>query len=99
MKKNNKEKRKKKCSINLDGLLPGSYCERGICIMTWPREAEIILQEKGVVGLELYCNTVIVLQLGSAGWQGLYHNTLSVLRESSWKDGVVSQYTALYCDQ
>ena len=46
--------------------------------MTWPREAEIVLQENGVVGLELYCNTVIVLQLGSAGWQGLYHNTLSV---------------------
>ena len=33
-------------------------------------KAESVLQEKSVVGLELYCNTVIVLQLGSAGWQG-----------------------------
>ena len=30
-------------------------------------------------GLELYCNTVIVLQLGSAGWQGLYRNTMDCI--------------------
>ena len=31
---------KKKCSRDLDGLLPKSYCERRICIVIWPREAE-----------------------------------------------------------
>ena len=33
----------------------------------------------GKIGIELYCNAVIVLQLGSAGWQGLYHNTMDCI--------------------
>ena len=33
----------------------------------------------GKIGLELYCNTVIVLQLGSAGCQGLYRNTMDYI--------------------
>ena len=35
--------------------------------------------EMGEFGLELYCNTVIVLQLRSAGWQGLYRNTMDCI--------------------
>ena len=52
---------KKKCSRNLDGLLPKSYCERRICIMIWPREVEIVLQE--CIAREGGCEDCIAIQL------------------------------------
>ena len=64
MKKNKEKKRKKKCSRNLVGLLPKLYCEKKNCIAR-ERAGKIVLQEKGVVGLGLYCNRKkIVLRPG-----------------------------------
>ena len=49
---------------------------------------------------KLYCNTVIVLQLGRAGWQELYHNTLHCIMAETLAVGrIVSQYSSLYCDR
>ena len=49
---------------------------------------------------KLYCNTVIVLQLGSAGWQELYHNTLHcIVAETLAVGRIASQYSSLYYDR
>ena len=58
---NNNNNNEKKCSRNLDGLLPKSYCERRICIVIWPREAEIVLQE--CIAREGGCENCIAIQL------------------------------------
>ena len=52
---------KKKIGAELDGLLPKSYCERRICIVIWPREAEIVLQE--CIAREGGCEDCIAIQL------------------------------------
>ena len=54
--KNNNNNNEKKCNINLDGLLPKSYCERRNCIVM----QEIILQPWSVVGLGEGHDTVSV---------------------------------------
>ena len=55
-----KKKMKKKCSRNLDGLLAKLYCEKKIVLqpcncIARERAGKIVLQEKGVVDLVLYC--------------------------------------------
>ena len=43
---------------------------------------------------------MIVLQLGSASWQDLYHNTLHcIVAETLVVGRIVSQYSSLYCDK
>ena len=48
------------------------YCREGIGCR------KIILQD-GCIGLELYCNTVIVLQVGRLGWLAVSQYSRSVL--------------------
>ena len=43
------------------------YCNTLGCIAE--KKAVGLYYKMGVVGLELYCNTVIVLQAGRLGWQ------------------------------
>ena len=52
---------KKKIGAESVGLLPKSYCERRICIVIWPREAEIVLQE--CIAREGGCEDCIAIQL------------------------------------
>ena len=48
---------------------------------------------------KFYCNTVIILQLGNAGWLELYHNTLHcIVTSRGWQLGIVLQYTWVYCE-
>ena len=52
-----------------------------------------------MVAGKLCCNTVIVLQQWSAGWQELYHNTLHcIVTSRGWQLGTVLQCTWVYCE-
>ena len=53
------------------------YCNTLGCIAE--KKAVGLYCKMGVVGLELYCNTVIVLQAGRLGWEAVSQYSKSVL--------------------
>ena len=79
----------KKCSRNGFGLLPNCIVKKKICIARERARKKnciaIVLQEKGVVGLGLYCNRKIVLQSWECSWLGF------VLQEKACKVRIVLQ--------
>ena len=85
----------KKCSRNGFGLLPNCivknfflYCNLAIVLQERGLEKNcvaIVLQEKGVVGLGLYCNRKIVLQPWECSWLGF------VLQEKACRVRIILQ--------
>ena len=71
--------KEKKNGAERIGLLPNYIVKRKIVLQETGEMAVGLYCKMGRIGLELYCNTVIVLQLGSAGWQELYCNTMSCI--------------------
>ena len=62
-----------------------NYCNLAIVLQERGLEKKIVLQEKGVVGLGLYCNRKIVLQPWKCSWLGF------VLQEKACRVRIVLQ--------